>query len=147
MAGQTTSALRTPTDYEGIYETWNLDLNLDGEPDDPWHFGTSNQYPVLKVDLNGDGTTTWQEFGYQVREALTLTATTTAGQAEVVLNWTAIATSSWSPAPDLTYTLSRDDGSLEETIEEGATALQYTDTGVTIGNTYTYRVTAPGRRG
>ena len=26
---------------------------------------TSNQYPVLKVDFDGDGIATWQEFGDQ----------------------------------------------------------------------------------
>ena len=142
LAGQTTSALQSPTDYDGIYENWNLDLDLDGEPDGPWHFGASSQYPVLAADLNGNGTGTWQEFGYQVRADLTLTATATEGQAQVVLNWSAVSTSPWSPAPSVTYTVVRDDGTTEETVAEGATSRQYTDTEVTTGNTYTYRVTA-----
>ena len=49
-AGQTTSALIGPTEYgtTGIYTGWNL--NLDGQTgnDDPWHFGTNAQYPLLK---------------------------------------------------------------------------------------------------
>ena len=49
-AGQTTSALIGPTEYgtTGIYTSWNL--NLDGQTgnDDPWHFGTNAQYPLLK---------------------------------------------------------------------------------------------------
>ena len=67
--GQTTSELQTPTDYtdvgsntEAIYADWNLNLDDDlntGDPttgaDDPWDFGTAAQYPVLKVDFNGDG--------------------------------------------------------------------------------------------
>ena len=32
---------------------------------DFWDFGTSGQYPALKVDFDGDGTATWQEFGNQ----------------------------------------------------------------------------------
>ncbi len=46
--GQTTSTLQTPTGYTGIYATWNI--NIDGQTgnDDPWDFGTSSQYPVLK---------------------------------------------------------------------------------------------------
>ena len=32
---------------------------------DVWDFGTSAQYPVLKADINGDGTATWEEFGDQ----------------------------------------------------------------------------------
>ena len=46
--GQTTSALRSETDYNGIYANWNVDV--DGRPgnDDPWTFGAADQYPVLK---------------------------------------------------------------------------------------------------
>ena len=142
LAGRTTAVLQAPTDYKGIYETWNLDVNVDGEPDAPWHFGTSSQYPALTADLNRNRSATWQEFGYQVRGGLTLTAAATEGQAQVVLAWTQVSTSSWSPAPDVTYTLVRDDGTTEEAVEKGATALRYTDTDVTTGATYTYRVTA-----
>ena len=72
--GKTTAELQTPTDYTGIYAAWRADLdNADGDNDpttgidDFWDFGTSTQYPALKVDLNGDGTATWQEFGDQDR--------------------------------------------------------------------------------
>ena len=50
--GKTTSQLQTPTAYGAqstdIYKDWNL--NLDGVTgnDDPWDFGTGNQYPALK---------------------------------------------------------------------------------------------------
>lgn len=46
--GRTTAELQTPTGYTGIYAGWNV--NLDGAPggDDPWDFGTSSQYPVLR---------------------------------------------------------------------------------------------------
>ena len=142
LAGRTTAVLQAPTYYEGIYETWNLDITLDGEPDAPWHFGTSSQYPALTADLNENGSATWQEFGYQVRDGLTLTAAATEGQSQVALAWTQVSASPWSPAPDVTYTLVRDDGTTEEAVEKGATALRYTDTDVTTGATYTYRVTA-----
>ena len=53
--GISTVALQSPTGYTGIYASWNLDLdNLDRDDDlatggdDPWDFGTSSQYPVLK---------------------------------------------------------------------------------------------------
>ena len=46
--GQSTADLKRPTGYTGIYATWNADLDGDGGPDDPWHFGTSGQYPSLK---------------------------------------------------------------------------------------------------
>ena len=60
--GKTTSGLQTPTAYgtgaNDIYKDWNL--NLDGVTgnDDPWNFGTSSQYPVLKYD-NLSGVTQW----------------------------------------------------------------------------------------
>ena len=49
--GKTTSELQTPTAYgtgSSIYANWNV--NVDGAPgdDDPWDFGTSTQYPILK---------------------------------------------------------------------------------------------------
>ena len=47
-AGKTTSELQTPAGYAGTYAAWNVDLNGDGNADDPWDFGTSAQYPVLK---------------------------------------------------------------------------------------------------
>ena len=61
--GKETSELKAPTDYtdsdpdtEDIYAGWNLDLDGDSASDDPWDFGTTSQYPVLKVDFTGDGT-------------------------------------------------------------------------------------------
>ena len=46
--GKTTAELQTPTDYVGIYANWNVDLDGDGNADDPWDFGTASQYPALK---------------------------------------------------------------------------------------------------
>ena len=142
--GKTTAELQTPTDYTDIYETWNVELGDsffdDGETDDPWDFGTTTQYPVLSLDLDDDNRATWQEFGYQVRDGLTLAATTTAGQAQVVLSWNAVSTSPWNPAPDVSYTLYRDDGTTVEAIATNLTGLSHTDTDVTIDDAYTYWV-------
>ena len=63
--GQTTSALQTPTGYSGVYADWNVDLDDDSTGDDPWDFGTASQYPALKVDVDGNGTASWEEFGDQ----------------------------------------------------------------------------------
>ena len=41
--GKTTSELQTPSGYTGIYAAWD---DTDG---DAWDFGTSTEYPVLKV--------------------------------------------------------------------------------------------------
>ena len=64
-AGATTSELQTPTGYTGIYADWNVDIDGAAGADDPWHFGTTSEYPVLQVDFDGDGTASWQEFGDQ----------------------------------------------------------------------------------
>ena len=62
----------SPTSYEGIYSHWHFDVdNADGDfdpstgRDDFWDFGTSGQYPALRVDFDGDGVASWQEFGDQ----------------------------------------------------------------------------------
>ena len=65
--GKTTAELQTPTDYTGIYANWDVDIDGVSGNDNPWDFGTSSQYPILKADRDGDGTATWQEFGDQGR--------------------------------------------------------------------------------
>ena len=45
---QTATALQTPTGYTGIYSAWNVNIDSNAGNDDPWDFGTSSQYPVLK---------------------------------------------------------------------------------------------------
>ena len=53
--GKTTAELQSPVGYTGIYANWNVDLDGDGSADDPWDFGVSCQYPVLKYGgLNPD---------------------------------------------------------------------------------------------
>ncbi len=53
--GKTTAELQEPTGYTGIYAGWNVDIdNADGDADhttggdNPWDFGTSSQYPMLR---------------------------------------------------------------------------------------------------
>ena len=67
--GHTTVELKTPTGYSGIYASWDLDLDADGIGDDPWDFGTDQQYPALKADWTRDGSATAAEFGRQKRSA------------------------------------------------------------------------------
>ena len=146
VAGLATAALQSPTGYEGIYGRWNVDLGGrrfgDDEADEPWDFGTSTQYPVLSVDLSGDDTETWQEFGYQFRTRFSLSATTADGQAQVNLSWDAADVSPWKPAPSVTYTVYRDDGSTAAAVAEDLTGTEYADTDVTTGDRYTYWVAA-----
>ena len=148
---RTTEQLQEPTGYSGLYRLWNVDLDGDNSADDPWHFGTTSQYPVLRADLNGDGRATWQEFGYQVREGPTLSATTALrdGETQVDLKWTGVNTGHWNPAPSVTYTLRRDTYPFYQlrNVAEGLNALSYTDT-VTPryrdfnSNRYAYQVAA-----
>ena len=72
LFGKTTAELQSPAGYTGPYQGWDVYLFIEGTANTPdyrlgdyWDFGTSDQYPALKVDFDGDGTTTWQEFGNQ----------------------------------------------------------------------------------
>ncbi len=51
VPGHTTLELQSPTGYNGIYENWNVDVDGNGTPDDPWNFGTHNDYPVLEYPV------------------------------------------------------------------------------------------------
>ena len=80
--GRTTIELQSPMGFTGTYGVWNIDLdNADGDftmstgAGDFWDFGTSDQYPALKADIDGDGQATWQEFGRQGRDQAPVTAT------------------------------------------------------------------------
>ena len=74
--GKTTAELQSPAGYTGPYQGWDVLLSSEGtefSPDyslnDFWDFGTRSEYPALKVDFDGDGTATWQEFGIQRGDA------------------------------------------------------------------------------
>ena len=139
-SGQSTTTLQSPEGYTGIYGNWNADLDGDSLGNDPWHFGGSGDYPALKVNLDGMGTATWEEFGYQLRDRPELTVGSDSGQ--VMLSWTAVDASAWNPAPTVVYTVIRDDGTDVEAVASGLDALAYTDRDVTGGDSYTYQVAA-----
>ena len=67
VTGKTTTELRSPIGYTGIYSGWNISIDTDSTADNPWDFGADYNYPVLSVDFDGDtGTATnWQDFGLQ----------------------------------------------------------------------------------
>ena len=148
---KTTAELQEPTGYSGIYANWKapswtctltcLDIDGDLRNDDPWDFGTSAQYPALKVDLDGDGNATWQEFGWQLRAGPTLTMTQNP-VTQVNLSWTAVDVSHWNPAPTVTYTVYRHDGTNLEILSEDIATLSYADTAITANATYSYQVVA-----
>ena len=135
VAGLSTAALQTPRGYDGLYRTWNLDLNGDSVVDVPWFFETAG-YPILSSLSYAAG-------GYQLFLGPTLTAATTAGQAQVVLTWTVLdASRFWVDGPEITYNVIRDDGATFELLVEEGDGPEYTDTDVTVGTKYTYQVAA-----
>ena len=64
VGSRTTADLQGPSRYVGIYHDWDLDLDGDGANDEPWEVA-SGHYPALKLDIDTDGRTSWQEFGPQ----------------------------------------------------------------------------------
>ena len=141
-AGRSTAALQEQTAYAGPYAAWDVDVDGDGAADAPWHFGTAAQYPALSPDADGDGRSTWQEMGRQLRAGPAATATPTVDPVQVVLTWTGVETRAWTPAPELTYTVYREAGGTIETIASGVRGLRYADAGGTPGSTYAYQVAA-----
>ena len=137
--GKTTSELRSPTGYQGIYANWNVDTDGVAGGDDPWDFGDSGKYPALKVDFDGNGIATWQEFGYQRPvPGAPRNLTAMPGAERVTLTWTAAA----ARGSEITsYQYQRNDGSWTE-VAGGAGATTVTVSGLTSGITYTFRVRA-----
>ena len=82
VEGKTTSEFQEPTGYGGMYAGWLTDLdNVDEDgdettgKDDVWDFGSTTDYPALKMDIGGDGTATWWESGGQHARAHSYTHT------------------------------------------------------------------------
>ena len=171
VQGRTTAQLQAPTGYTGIYTNWNADLdNADGddnsatETDDFWDFGTSNQYPALKADLDGNGTPTWQEFGgqrgdvptYTPPEAPTGLTAMEPEPTQITFSWT--APSDNGGAPITAYGLrhietgAADKSDANWTVQEdvwttGGSPLQDSLTGLTGGTQYDVQVRAVNAAG
>ena len=113
IKGMSATQLQSPTDYAGIYANWLIDLdNVDGDydettgKDDFWDFGTSSDYPAVKMDVDGDGIATWWEGGRQhSRSAPTPTPTATATSTSTATpTATLTATPTITPTPTQTAT-------------------------------------------
>ena len=133
--GKTTSELQTPTAYgtgnNDIYKDWNLNLDDVTGGDDPWDFGTANQYPTLKygsqvagdqratVTLSASPSTIWESNTGDSTRATSSTVTATLDTAwdeDVVI----------TPPPNAAYSWSAD----TITIAAGATTATATLTAV-----------------
>ena len=77
VMGKTTGELQAAAGYAGVYRDWKIYLE-EGKyrdstetpgPHEFWDFGTSDQYPALKVYPGFQGVTDWWESGGQPREA------------------------------------------------------------------------------
>ena len=159
--GKTTAELQGPLAYgTGIYTAWNVDVDdadddetLDTGVDDPWDFGTSSQYPALKVDFDGDTDATAYEFGGQERSAPTLAVAPAAPTGfsagspttnSVDLSWTAPVDTHTGFIVKYSTTMGFDPASegTEFTSAIAADATGVTVTGLSSGTTYYFRVAA-----
>ena len=134
-AGQTTAALQSPTGHTGIYAGWNLNVYTRYYLNNPWDFGSATQYPALEGDFNGDLTYTWQEFGYQTRRPLSLTASVSGLHA--TLSWDDVTESAWTGTPQVSYVLYRDGAAVTD---YDGSSRSYVDTDLTLGQRYAYQV-------
>ena len=164
--------MQSPIGYTGIYSTWDEDLdNADGDDnsatgtDNFWDFGTSSQYPALKVDLDGDGSPTWQEFGSQRGDGPTPTpspgaptglAAMAQGPTQIDLSWSVPSDDGGAPitAYDLRHieTGAADKSDANWTLKEDVWTtdsgpLQYSLTGLNGGTEYDVQVRAVNAAG
>ena len=113
VKGMSAEQLQQPTGYVGIYSDWLIDFDNADEDydettgrDDFWDFGTSSDYPALKIDADGDGVATWWEGGRQHGKAVP-TATPTPSATPTftpTATTTATATPTITPTPTQTPT-------------------------------------------
>ena len=129
---QTTSALRSETDYNGIYANWNVDV--DGRPgsDNPWTFGAADQYPVLKYA----GMDTTAQFAMQP-PGIPTSVTVTVQADTLDVRWTAASNATgykvqWKAGAQ-NYAVSR---------QAITTDTRYKIANLLAGTTYTVRVIA-----
>ncbi len=134
VSGQTGAELKAPTAATGIYAAWDAAI---------WDFGSDVQFPALKADRDGNGTATWQEFGYQVREVPDITrAVPSVDLTSVAVEWTTV-TNAWTsqrPRPSFSYVVYRDDARVAPSEGRTLTQASHTDRTVTAGNDHRYVV-------
>ncbi len=138
--GKTTSELKTPTAYTGIYADW--DLNVDGRPgdDDPWDFGGSADYPALDYGSLSPWASQWK-----------LLLTATPGGRRVTLNWNPGAYGD-RPAAITQWQYRQKEGAnaygaWQAVPNSGPNTAQHVVTPLTGGTLYTFQVRAANTGG
>ena len=138
--GQTTSNLQSPIGYTGIYAAWNVNVDGAGGNDDPWNFGTSSQYPVIKYPSAGGGVTPPEDKQRTAPQAapgtLTITQQT---DTELTVSWTA---SSGAGGYRIQWRNVTNNETYSSSRQAVITTLTRNFTGLTAENTYAFRVVA-----
>ena len=135
VQGKTSGELQSPGGYTGIYANWNIDLDGVTGTDDPWDFGATNQYPVLKVGR--DVATIAAQFAAQLPGRVPgVTVTDQLGSLRVT--WDAVTNADgykvqWKSGDQAYDALTR---------EYAVGGTDTTIVGLTSGTTYTVRVIA-----
>ena len=82
---KTTSELQSPTDYSGIYASWDMThrWRSGGSDHHLWDLCSDSQYPRLSVDFDGDGVPSTEEFRNDCGQAL---PTSSAGSTDIIGN-------------------------------------------------------------
>ncbi len=129
-AGLTTEKLQTaPGSWWGFVEWRNR-----------WKLGGRTEYPALDTDLNGDGRSTWQEFGNQLRGGPILTKVVSPAGLE--LSWTAVDTSYWTQPPSVRYNVYRREGNTVTLMEENLSGRSHFESSSQTASAYRYQVAA-----
>ena len=127
LPGHNTEGLQTPV--TGVYSNWSADS---------WDFGATYNYPALAADLDGDGTPTWQEFGYQRDPGpVTGLAASRDGSGDIAVGWGEPESPGSGVLEDYQYRVSDDAGMTwspdwTETTAPGHTFTPAADTGYTV---------------
>ena len=138
--GRTTTQLQAPTSASGIYAAWDSTV---------WDFGDAGRYPALKYDTDGDGTATAAEFGGQGRDLPArvrgVSAQVTAADA-ITLTWDA-PDDGGSAITGYTVERSEDGGATWAAQSHSGTTTSFTQSGLNVETTYSYRVKATNTNG
>ena len=126
--GKTTNELQSPTSYTGIYSYWNDDIDGNAGGDNPWDFGTASEYPTINNVAGAPKS-----------------LSAVIGDEQVTLTWT--TGSSILPITKYQFQGDRSGRGWQDIAGSDANTTSHTVTGLTNGQSYTFRVRAVNRAG